>query len=141
VATNSRMQTPETRLGSGRANQLGSCPELPTNTNSTPRSFEQDLRSRTRSMIFDSSSAAGIAIRLTFERRLLGIASSRRRPSRLFGAKAFPGVKRNRSLYSVTPDERSSIRVRLRETRISAISALSAIPVAKTGNASSNVHR
>jgi hypothetical protein len=63
AATNARLQASEIRVGSGWANQFGSCPKLPTWTKRTPLSLAHSLRVRSGAMILLSSSEPGRAIR------------------------------------------------------------------------------
>jgi hypothetical protein len=69
------MQASDTRGGSGRANQFGSWPKLPTKTNEMPLSLPQAFRPRSIAIILDSSSdadSAGLGGNFFFRRRGMG---------------------------------------------------------------------
>src|SRR5262249_12166108 len=46
AVTNAHLQASDMRLGSGRANQFGSCPKLPTWTKATPLSLAHSFKER-----------------------------------------------------------------------------------------------
>jgi len=62
AVTNARLQASDMRLGSGRANQFGSCPKLPTWTKPTPLSLAHSFKPRSMAIILLSNSGAGSAI-------------------------------------------------------------------------------
>jgi hypothetical protein len=62
AVTKARLQASDMRVGSGRANQFGSCPKLPTWTKPTPLSLAHSFKPRSIAIILLSNSEAGRAI-------------------------------------------------------------------------------